>query len=204
MVGVRWGGEKAQASYQQVQDFRCCHLYHFLCLGVSWPASLAGARMRHKGDRRGESSTGEVDDADFRLPSGVLYFLYLLGEKQLVGAWMWPVVWNQERFPSLFFHSLSSFLSSESPPNPMLSPLKCLPLSIPAVPSYCLPHLSPGRVPLTSVSANRLFMHQPGLPQTLYMSMSTQNLNKGEVPIFQPQHFPLSFKIKNRQTRLNS
>lgn len=81
MVGVQWVGEKAQASYQQVQDFRCCHPSHFLCLGVSWPASLVGAGMRHKGDRRGESSMGEVDGADFRFPSGVLYFLYLLGEK---------------------------------------------------------------------------------------------------------------------------
>ena len=47
---------------------------HLFCLGVSWPASLAGAEMRCKGDRRGESRVGEVGGADFRLYSGGLYF----------------------------------------------------------------------------------------------------------------------------------
>lgn len=57
-----WGHEEDEgedsASDWWVQDFRC-HPGPCPCVGIGWPASLAGAGMRHEGGRRGESSRGK-------------------------------------------------------------------------------------------------------------------------------------------------
>ena len=70
--GMESGVERTEALSQQVQDFKCPHLYHFLQGGGGWPASLVSAGMRHEGDGRGERGMVEVSGADFRLPSGIL------------------------------------------------------------------------------------------------------------------------------------
>lgn len=36
------------------------------------------------------------------------------GAEKPAAAWMWPVIWNQEGLPDLFFHRFASFLLSES------------------------------------------------------------------------------------------
>lgn len=147
--GMESGLERTEALSQQVQDFKRPHLYHFL-QGGGWPASLVGAGMRHGGDGRGERGMVEVNGADFRLPSGILYLLYFLGAEEPAAARMWPVVWSQERLLSLLSHCFASFLSSELTskscgflPIDMFAPLhSCRPFSSP--PSSASGQSSPG------------------------------------------------------------